>query len=72
MPNFSLDQLAECARREVSQRKWVYSRIIDRDPSKTDELVKELRMMEAIHQLLEGMATEQPDLFDMVEQEASE
>jgi hypothetical protein len=59
--NFTITELAQCARREVAQRKRVYPRWVRDGKMDLDEARRQIAMMEAITDLLESQ--QQPKLF---------
>jgi hypothetical protein len=61
MTIFSINELCACARRELGQRKRVYSRLVADGKMKQADADREIALMEAIRDNLE--AQQQPKLF---------
>jgi hypothetical protein len=52
--NFSANELAECARRELIQRRRVYTRLVDDGKVSQSEADREIGLMRAIAEHFEG------------------
>jgi hypothetical protein len=59
--DYSIDELCACVRREISQRKRVYRRLVAEGKLDADTAAREIAMMEAIRDNLESQ--QQPRLF---------
>jgi hypothetical protein len=55
---FSYAELADCARRELSMRKWVYPNRVGARKMKQATADREMAMMQAIAEHFEKMAAE--------------
>jgi hypothetical protein len=60
-PEFSIEELCACARRELALRKRVYPRLIDAGKMTVESAVRETQMMQAILDNLQ--CQQQPRLF---------
>ena len=60
-PQFSINELCACARREVAQRKKVYPRLVRDGKLHPEEAARQIALMEAITDNLESQ--QQPKLF---------
>jgi hypothetical protein len=48
LATYSMNELLECAEREVQQRKWVYPRRVEAKKMTQQRATREIAMMEAI------------------------
>ena len=61
MSEFSMNELAACARRELAYRRRVYPRLVGRGSMETKEAQRQIALMAAIVELLSEK--QQPELL---------